>query len=393
MTYPRLKRMIVNELDKRGMTRVDLAKLLKGSETSIGKFLKESEREMQDFDLLIKIVRYLFPDKETELLREYCQSLKPTSQTLRYMLEYALVNRNYDFVYYLSDLLLPSNRRESVEWATIYKIFTDCLLGKESLLDTIDKASKAKAKTIEMKVMTKIIQFHCYYELKVMNIVMDWIAGVEHDIELINDRYIRNSFLGRFSVIMCNIYLHNNQVEKSREYALKTVQEGVEKTIQALGYFRLGDSYLYESEEKALRYLFKAKEIYEEINYRQNMINEVVKSINFVNLYWVNNIKGELIETGDHVSDKHMLLFQLIRSNKFEEAEKLIHTIDTHTMNDYQKGFFYYYKGLLSKDSNNFYRSMKHFKLKGHNFYAQLSLIELQRNGENKELLEFLSVY
>ena len=55
-------------------------------------------------------------------------------------------------------------------------------------------------------------------------------------------------------------------------------------------------------------------------------------------------------------------------------------------------GFYFYYKGLISVDKSDFYKSIRCFKKSDDKYSVQLPLIELKKMGADIELLSLISI-
>jgi hypothetical protein len=156
-----------------------------------------------------------------------------------------------------------------------------------------------------------------------------------------------------------------------------------------LKYLTLGNSYIFESFEKASEYMMKSLEIATKYNY-ENRIVQAQRSLNFVQNYW-RKIPMYLNEESDKISDRHELAFFYIRNNNSKGLE-ILESINVDDLTDLQKGFYYFYKGLALESKEMYFKSLKSFNACGEEFYKNLPIIELKKSGVEEYILDaFLS--
>jgi tetratricopeptide (TPR) repeat protein len=145
-----------------------------------------------------------------------------------------------------------------------------------------------------------------------------------------------------------------------------------------------------ESYEKALKYLNEGLKITEKFNL-ENTKTQIIRSLNFVMNYW-----GEkpdyLNHNSNEIPDLHEVAFFYIRNSNYKMAIDILDSMNLDSMNELQKGFHYFYRGLIGNSKEYFYKSVTHFKMSGDCFYRKLPLIELRKLGEHEMILNALSV-
>ncbi|MGG3920430.1 AimR family lysis-lysogeny pheromone receptor [Geobacillus thermodenitrificans] len=387
----KLKQMIKNKLEEDKTLANKLAKLAGfANATPIYKFLNEENREMNDFESLLTIVRELFHNEEYKLMDEYLRQVDPNKKTARIGLEYATINHMYDLKKYLIEAMESCNNKESKEFAYFYKM--DDIASKENdkdvLLGFIDKYIEYAPKTKEMMLFSKLCQIYVYYDLRLIDIMYQLLMTVENKIDEITDLFLKKSYKKRIALLFSGILLHKGEIEKSREYAKYVIENQRENEEFSMIYMKLGNSYMFEDFDKAKIYLEKglsqAKEKY-------LVKKNIERSLNFLCNYW--GYKPEYLNfNSNEVEDLHEVIFFFINQNEKEKAKELLSNIDLNRLTEHQKGFHYYLIYKIDNDVNHLYESLISFKKCGEHFYKNIALIELKKLGLDDNLLKALSI-
>jgi hypothetical protein len=387
-----LKQMIKNELEKDKSLAAKLAQVAGlANPTPIYKFVNEPEREMDNFNGLLSIVKYLFLDKEREILGDYIKELDPNGKCARYSLEYAINNRHFDLASYMVDKLKNSSNAESREWALIYELNNGVLLNHRNYNSLLEDISEIRVKSHEIKTFIKMLQVHAYYENKMFEIMFQSCVGLEEHVKAIKDDYIRFCYLCRLGLILMAVNLHLNNANEARRYGEVVLNNSTQDSFRSLAYLQLGNSFVFENYDIASNHLEQARMYCKNLRDGGNRLVQVKRSINFLQNYWGKEPQHLDYESKD-VSDVHGVAFYLIRQNRYEDALVALDSIDKSHLSNYQMGMHYFYRGLLDKDTNHFYNSVIHFKQSGDKFYRSLALIELSKTGLDEMVLKALSV-
>jgi hypothetical protein len=357
--------------------------------TPLYKFLSEPDREMDNFNCLLKIVRELF-DNEIEIMSEYIKTLDPNKKTARYALEYTNIYKMDDLHSELIEKLSKCKNTESKEWAKVYSIDKEVVDGNITNLEAIDMINDLTLKSIEMQSYGQIVKFYNYYDLKLIDTMTKLKSTIRVKIEKVKDDFIKDSYLCRLALIMADVSLHNGCLTKIRRLGEKVLSKNISQgSIMTMIYVQVGNSYIFESFEKANLYLQEARKISEKNNY-QNGIKQSTRSLNFLYNYHCKNPEY-LNYNSDEISDIHEIAFSYIRKND-PRGLGILEALDLSLLSKSELGFHFFMKGLATGNKDNFYESLEHFNEIGEKFFKQASLIELEKLGENKYVLRALAV-
>jgi len=387
----KLKQMIKNEMEKDKTLAKRITKLIGyANPSTLYKFLNNEKRDFEEFNTMLTIIRELFPDKEKELMMEITQTLDPNKHITRVALEYATITKHEELKKYLIEKLAGAKNIESKDFAFIYEL-DDKLAKKEiSSHEGIELINRKGFTSFEARVFSRIVLIHEYWELGLFDIMFDLAKLTNLDLQSIEDNYLANQYKARFGLIMSVAYLHKSMIEESRQNAYNVLNSDVAESVKTLTYLNLGNSYIIENYDKSFQYLQKGLELAEKFNL-QNAQTQIKRSINFLMNYWKQS-PTYLDETSEEVPDKHEIAFMHIRKNNIEKALEILESINQNEMTNLQKGFHYFYRGLIANSKEFFYQSITYFKMTGDSFYRQLPIIELRKMGENEVLLNALSV-
>lgn len=386
-----LKQLIADKCLKNVIQQKELAKIAGYNPTAggFGKWLNEPDRDITDFNGLIEVVKKLFPYTESELMSDYAKSLDVNRKTARYMLEYASVNNLKDLASYLRNKLTESRNSISKAWGEIYTIDHKAFTSQITLHESISMAAEyLHHDSPEVRAYSRLIQIYGYHDMKINTAVDELMKLAEKDINEIKDTFIRDSYAARLAVIAGHDYLHSGDVRNARLQGKKILLSSSCQNFKTLANLSIGNSYIFESFDNAKKYLKNALEI----SYMQNDIyyaKQVRGSMNFLHNYWSKSVPYQMDDNS--ISTLHDKAYQLINKGDKETALNILNSINLEDCSDCEKGFNYFYRGLISNSKDDYYTSIMHFKNINEKFYRNAVLIELQKIGENEVLLRTLS--
>ncbi|WP_442636552.1 AimR family lysis-lysogeny pheromone receptor [Rossellomorea marisflavi] len=386
-----LQQMILNEFEADNGLATRMAKLVGySSPGALGKILKDEKKEFAKFYSLVKIVREIFPEDDKSLMAEHSKTLDPNKQTARYMLEYLELNKLQNHKAELIERMLQGSNAVSKEWATVYKIDHDYATGKVNLTDTIKKFLVQNTKTLECSIINELFLAYCYLETSSHSLIQPMMATIEEKILQVQDDYIREMLYSRYALIFISTKVREDKLKEARAMC-ETVINNIEDTyFTAWAYLHLGNSYIVSSKDKALFYLKSGYEITKDERFKHVHTN-IKRSINFTcNLY---KETPELLDLkSTDTSDQHEIAFYYIQHGQKTNALKVLDSLNLEQMSDNQKGFHFYYRGLLGNDKKVITESIKYFKKSGDIYFRKLPLLELSKSGVDDYILEALAL-
>jgi tetratricopeptide (TPR) repeat protein len=359
-----IREMIDHELARRNVEYETLAGAIGVQAPSIRSFING---EYIEFQHVLKMTKYLFPERERELMKEYI--LTSDIETGKIGLEYCMTHSLLDTADVLIDRLRVSNEPEDIEWAMVYELHRKGQKGVGHPLERIQEANQMHPKTREMFILLQIGVIYDFFDVGSFEKCFELAYGLEYLIPKVDDVFLRGSLNVRLGQTLSAISLHINQLEEARKYVRLVLDHTDSETFREMAYHNLGNTFILDDFDKALYYLKKSN------------IMKCKGSINFLHNYW--DVEPPYLNFESmQPDDVHDVAFHLIRKGETSEAKKLLEGIHLSTLDDYKLGFHYYYVGLITKHKEDFFRSIKHFEVAGHNYFRRCPLKELEKLGE-----------
>ncbi|GAA0368596.1 AimR family lysis-lysogeny pheromone receptor [Bacillus horti] len=370
-----------NTLDQRKLSHIANV-----TESTISRYLHGHE-EMR-FESVLRIIKYLYPKEELSIMSEYVMTQR--SRNARLSLEYCAIHKLWREFDFLIDLLSSSSTNPTDrEWAEIYsllrlRILDDSYTQEELLL----KVEEFKPKDVELKVLKAILKALIYYDMKEVNSILLHNKNTFSLIEDIKSDFLRSSFSVRLGIILSVVHLYSNKLEQSRQASYSILGQDYIHHMKIPALNQLGESYLFTDYQQSLNYFSRALNAAISLDHSQ-YIRTIKLNISFLHSYYCIESDFE-IQIDDQTSLMNYI-FYLIQKGDHSLAQEQLDQINIDVLTEWNKGFYFYYRGLLSDNIKLFYQSAEAFDTIEHYFYLQLPLIELQRLGENEEALKIIS--
>lgn len=352
-------------------------------------WLSNEDQDIESFKGLIAMLNVLYPGREKAAMDSYSQDLNPDCKTARHMLEYALLNKLPHMSERIRKQLGASEDRQSKLWAKYYTIDYQAAKGEITLQEAIDLSmSDGQYQEAELRVYSRLVQIYSYYDMKNYPMIHALSDMVQADIKLIKDEYIRECYTARLALVLAGIGVVDNNIEMARVNAKKIIIETDCDNFKAMAYSYIASTYIFTNFNEAKKnYNFSLN--YCNLNNDNYTKKLVLESLNFLYSYWKKETQYEL--EGDSVTVIHDRAFQLIVSGNYDEALEVLNSVHLEDKSECEKGFHFYYKGLITDSKDDFYESVYHFKKVGEKFYINCPLIELSKLETNVTLLKALS--
>ncbi|MDQ0340142.1 transcriptional regulator with XRE-family HTH domain [Caldalkalibacillus uzonensis] len=372
-----LHSLIQEAIKGRGSSQKELADAVGINRTTLSKYLKGNSRLR--FDNILKLVRFLFPDREKEIMTAYARDRNHTH--LRQCLEYAYINRIDSLKDELLERLQLSSNKVDQEWATVYG-----LNNRENYSYKLLHVYKnLKLISTEMKIFSQLVTSLIYWHLNLYGFAYETCLELEEKIKKIKDPFIRNSYTARFGAAMASYCLYLDERETCQHYSQLVLDTAPSPIFKATAYLSLGNSYIFESYEETIHFLSKCFELSNQERH-DYLINLCKDTFNFAQNYWGHTPQFLNFES-KRISDQTEIAFYYIKRNNHSEAKKILDSIDPENLSNIEKAFYYYFRGLITKAETDFSKSVYYFKTSGDLFYLNLPIMELKKLGINTYLI------
>lgn len=384
-----LREVLEKDVSIKKLTRSKIAGLAGTSVSTISRFLYG---DGMNFEYALRIVKSLYPEKEFEIMRKY--SIEQDLANARIALDYCFANRLLDEVVVLIEKLRNGGNRIDNEWGSSYNLLLKLDIEKEKKIDadfgTIVKEAfrlRTNTKSLEMRVLLKLIELYALYYSKNYEEMLRIADNIFYEIEEIEEGLIKDNYRIKAAIALGMISVYNDDSESARKYTDICLKSDINGDRLSSVYYIKALSYLYSDKAKSIDYMKKSMQSAKsEIFYREAKMT----------LTFIQNLYGEkptyLEENSQDIRDYHEIVHYHIRNGDKDKASGLLEKIDVQNISDYSKPFYYYFKGLITGDADDFYKSTLAFKKYGSKLYRKLPLIELKKFGVNEIALEIMAL-
>lgn len=384
----KLKSLIKDKFDTERGLALEVAKEVGlKTATPLYKWLNENDREMDDLSMIVKMAKKICSDKWNLVIKEYFKELNPNKQSMRSALEYLSVFKDVETSKELLELTKNSDNKETFDFNFYYTLEHKALQMDSKEVATI--IDNRKAKTIEMTVFSKFILMYAYLRDAKYQSMEEQVEFIAPLIEQMKEGYMKRSFTSRLNALKVSIILNDGDSEKTEKLGLQALETNERTPLDVLINMNMGNAYIMYDFNKAMKYFNTAIELAEYYN-DETKKSMVQHSIDFCKCYWKVNCNPSKIDVVG-LSSKYNKIFAHISCEEHEEAMQLIESIDMEDLDDDMKAFHFFYKGMITRDKDDFYESVEYFRKTGDRHYRNLSLIELKKLGDSERLLKSLS--
>ncbi|MEG7377892.1 AimR family lysis-lysogeny pheromone receptor [Bacillus subtilis] len=348
-------------------------------------FLNHDGKTFNEFSSIVNIVKSQYPDREYELMKDYCLNLDVKTKAARSALEYADANMFFEIEDVLIDSMISCSNMKSKEYGKVYKIHRELSNCDITEFEAVKRLGKLNIKTPEMNSFSRLLLLYHYLSTGNFSPMAQLIKQIDLS-EISENMYIRNTYQTRVHVLMSNIKLNENSLEECREYSKMALESTNILRFQVFSYLTIGNSLLFSNYELAQENFLKGLSVSVQ-NENYNMIFQ--QALCFLNNVWRKENKWINFES-ESIMDLQEKAHCFINFNENSKAKKVLDKLDLLRHNDNELAMHHYLKGRLEQNKACFYSSIEYFKKSNDKFLIRLPLLELQKMGENQKLLELL---
>lgn len=355
----------------------DIEKAANCSQGTVSKYKTKPNSEIESFQVMLNIVRYMDDKREYEIMTDYARHTDVNKQTARNMLEYLLCNRLLEEM----DELLTRMENESTsalnkEYVKVYRLQYNRQI---NLIDTdkqLEDLRDVREKDDVLKVLTKLIRCYAYYDKDQDKMLLEVVDGLLSEIERLKEEYIKNSFKAKYYEIMSflNLWVLNDH-DKALECAGKVIEINIGETYIAYANFIAGYSNFFKSHNKAKFYLEQSRKTYQRIG-RSEGVEFADVALEMLDVHY------KLKKNDSFISKKNELYYKVVNNIKVVDLEK-----DKELLGE---GFYLLIKGISENNTDYLMGSMIEYLREGNGFYSNFAKNELLKRGYSEYILEKL---
>ncbi|TKI21760.1 helix-turn-helix transcriptional regulator [Bacillus pumilus] len=344
--------ILKNSLISSDITQVDIAKKIGITKGYMSKFLSGKEIA---FWMVIEAVKCILPEKEKELMTDYCKS-GIDKKYVFCALEYCYTKQLYDVMRYL----IVEYSNVAPEACNIYKWILTYRGSFE--IAYINRLQKNDYKSVEAKTLLTILEVYGYYNLGKYDMAHLFTDKSTEYFNDVKDPFLKKSFIARLDEVLANIYLkQDNSIVKARHYAESLLKSRISNNHILTANYLFALSYFMESYEKSFLYYCKVLKILDEEPNRMDEALQNREEVAILQYYWLNKIDPEFNVT------------------KFTECLSNNHSLNEFYDHPSLKYYAYLFDGIKEKRSDKLLLSMHYFSEKRDYFRANLPKIQLHK--------------
>lgn len=384
----KLKQMMKNKFDEDTGLAVQLAKIDGINQPQkLYKFVSGEIKEIDNFKAIRKVIESMFKYNHEEVLTQYGNDLDPNKQFIRDAVEYASLFEKSEMTEVLLNKLKNSTNSKGNEWGYFYELKEKAATMSSS--EIFKEITSYNFKTPEMPIFSNLMLMNAYRAETKYKTAEEMAEMTEALIEDLKDGYIKESYKKRLQALKVSLTLRNGDHKETERLGKEALMTHETTPVDIYILMNMGNAYIMHDYDKAMDYFKKAENLANEFNDEERLV-QVKNSVDFCMCYWRKyNRNGQEVNESDY-SDYNKAFYYISVGN-IEAAEICLDSIEYGNMDDVDKAFYYFYKGLLTRDKHDFYKSVKHFKVTDDKHYRQMPIIELKRLGEDDILIEVLS--
>lgn len=285
----------------------------------------------------------------------------------RYGMEYLARNGLYQELQMLMEKNKQSSNILNKQWAAVYewlfkrrfkKIAPEQLEINMEAIDTNDPALLA---------LLTFLRLYIAYDIKKFGELGNYLDVLDEHISNVKSPFMRELLEARKQEMLFHYHWKRNEVVIARKYGFQILTQTTNYYSKCNMHINLGHTYLYESYEKAMKYLIQAKIIADKYGYttQANMITN--NSIPFVAAFHKKTVG---VKTDDLMEKAHLL----IAKGEYQSAKDILTELNSNSP------FYKLYVGMVNRDQRLLKESFNQFiNEESDYFYAKLPIMEMDK--------------
>ncbi|MGF3513768.1 AimR family lysis-lysogeny pheromone receptor [Bacillus amyloliquefaciens] len=351
-----IKELIKSSDEKQNM----IAAKIGISEGYLSKFLSGKEI---NFWMVREIIRYLDPDNETELIKQYCLS-GVKKKNYPAALEYCYAKRLFSVVESLIKNQIARDGKSDL-WSKIYRFILDFRLS-DGNIEYIENLKELKSNSDETKVLLYILEMYGNFYNGRFEITLYQIESIKILISELSDPFLKMAYSARVEEVLVNIYLkQKNNVNKAREVAHSLLEKNLSVNLNMTALYILALSYICESYSASYHYYMEVIKLLGKFPDREDELIQNKEEIAILQCYWDKEISEDF------------------RVTKFAKALAKKKALNKFYKHDNYKKYALLFDGKEEASSEKLLLSLYFFSQQQDQFRATLPKIHLIKLGFN----------
>lgn len=370
-------KILVKNLESSKSYSKELEQAVKCSTSTISKYKNDPNGEVESFQLMLDIIRFMDEDREIEIVTDYAKHVNVNRQSARHVLEYLLCNRLLgEMDELLTRMEKETTNKQNKEYIKVYRIFYK---RNANLMDADEQLAGLKSvkdKDPVLSILTKIGQCYAYYDKDHYKILLETVSGLESEINDIKEEYVKRALKAKYYEIMSFLSLWvMNDYNKALEYAAEVIKLNIGETYSAYANVIAGYSTFFTSYGTTKKHLEASRNLYGMIG-RMEGVDFAIEALEMLDVHY------KLKKGNSFVSKRNELYYKAINGMPIDDLEEHKSSIE--------EGFYLLIKGMTEDNTDLLMGSMIEYLGEGNGFYCNFAKNELLKRGFSNYVLEKL---
>lgn len=280
-----MKNILKNEIEfNESIKQANIEKDLGMNKATVSNVVNQSTNA--ELHNVLKIVRYVIPEREREYMSEYLLTLDKPNKMIE-AIEYTSTNRMFETFKVLLDKMKSSDKKKLKQYGEVYNLVYEFQMQQ---YDPYELRFKIRGlgtnRDDHQNLLIDMLDSYIMYGMEQYKAVESTLVNTYDKLKQVKDSYLTESLSLRASQLLCHVSLIVNCDEcNCRKYSDKLISSSIGNSYVGYGYFMKGMSYIYESYDQAISHFNEALSTYKESMLFSN-VKATKDKINLLKLYW-----------------------------------------------------------------------------------------------------------
>lgn len=359
--YKRMMQKIKEDIKNKEIEQVYLASKLGCSKNLLQAYLKgDTKMKFVSFHRLVSQV-YENEGLVIQLLKEFVNLVQKQNE-IKEILEWSYHNGRIDIFEIAID-------RADNETNRVYGLFFKRVTKKIEpiqFFEEVENTQFNKRVDPDIQFFLRIMRVYAYMDLKKYDVINVHVGLLLKNVNGIQSSYLKKAYRMRLLELSAISYLKDDDIENTRETALKIIREDEDDEFQYIVnsmHCLLAESYIFCDKKSSLEWIMKAIRMVEDIKYRNYEYRKYTLKAthDFIKIHF-NDFDGLYLE--DPAEKAHFYA----RNGK--DSDKALEILES--MNSSLSPHQLYYYALATKSQKDFEKAKRAFYKNGDLFYLRL---------------------
>jgi tetratricopeptide (TPR) repeat protein len=329
--------LLNQEIGKKKQSISQLSEIIGINRSIFNKFI--NGQRVPNIEDSVKILNYFFPEnlESYELLKRLIPNFKSV-QSLKMILELAILQRDNETVYKVAELLRMTSSTRHKEWADFFILWLDFRVGKIDNDTYLQTLLTTPLHSEELKAIRNIRLMHFYYTtLSRFDLAHHYGLKGKAELDALPDSLIKSSYLSKYYLYRGHITLLSNYelVDTCMDDFEKSIQYSVSPIVNGINLYNLGVTFQYHDYQKACEYLKQAESIFRKCStYDESLvyIADYIKEPMIPRSRLIGNSLEGICE--ENINHNQVKVLYYIKTNNIPKAKEILAQLNEEERED-----------------------------------------------------------